>query len=420
MSSYVVTSQNKIDFGIYASSTANQMEVRIRPNYAESGHYITNAQFTIRWLISSGITSLTAGTLISPYFLNVQGSVRTNGNYYYQTWATNGGYPVTWSANQQIVIQTFTYTGSVCPYFEIAHDAFVQSDAVNGDYYFEINGNQTLTGIIYYTSTPAPSGNALQYFCSAATVADLVADGTAIKWYSAATGGTALLSTTALVNGTAYYATQTISGVESTSRFASIAYYGNNKTFNLKFYFDALYLGNGLMMEVKGGSNSPMWGSGIADKFTVDLHNPTNYSQIVYEATNVSLSTSGNATLIVPCNLMGSYYVTIKGRNSIETVSSSAVSFAGSTISYNFSSSATQTYGGNIKAVAGGYYTIFAGDVSQDGIVDGSDMALVDNASSQMLMGYNVTDVNGDGIVDGSDMAIVDNNSSAIIRKITP
>ena len=117
---------------------------------------------------------------------------------------------------------------------------------------------------------------------------------------------------------------------------------------------------------------------------------------------------------------MGSYYVTIKGRNSIETVSSSAVSFAGSTISYNFSSSATQTYGGNIKAVAGGYYTIFAGDVSQDGIVDGSDMALVDNASSQMLMGYNVTDVNGDGIVDGSDMAIVDNNSSAIIRKITP
>ncbi|RDI05510.1 beta strand repeat-containing protein, partial [Flavobacterium sp. AG291] len=39
---------------------------------------------------------------------------------------------------------------------------------------------------------------ATQDFCNAGTVADLVATGTGIKWYAAATGGTALASTTAL------------------------------------------------------------------------------------------------------------------------------------------------------------------------------------------------------------------------------
>lgn len=72
-------------------------------------------------------------------------------------------------------------------------------------------------------STPsAPTGTAAQSFCSAAspTVTNLAATGTAIKWYAAATGGTALVTTTALVTGTTYYASQTISGCESASRFA--------------------------------------------------------------------------------------------------------------------------------------------------------------------------------------------------------
>ena len=66
-----------------------------------------------------------------------------------------------------------------------------------------------------------PTGTASQTFCtgSSATVASLTATGTAIKWYAAATGGTALSSTTALVNGSHYYASQTISSCESTLRF---------------------------------------------------------------------------------------------------------------------------------------------------------------------------------------------------------
>src|SRR5678809_1383620 len=52
------------------------------------------------------------------------------------------------------------------------------------------------------------------------TVANLTATGGApILWYSAASGGSALASTAAL-SATTYYASQTVSGCEGTSRFA--------------------------------------------------------------------------------------------------------------------------------------------------------------------------------------------------------
>ena len=55
------------------------------------------------------------------------------------------------------------------------------------------------------------------------TVSNLVATGTGIKWYAAATGGTALLASTPLVNGTTYYASQTVNGVESSVRMSVTA-----------------------------------------------------------------------------------------------------------------------------------------------------------------------------------------------------
>ncbi|MGX7667993.1 beta strand repeat-containing protein [Flavobacterium pedocola] len=61
------------------------------------------------------------------------------------------------------------------------------------------------------TAQPTASS---QTFCNSATVADLVATGTAIQWYAGPSGGSALASTTALATGT-YYVTQTIAGCES-------------------------------------------------------------------------------------------------------------------------------------------------------------------------------------------------------------
>ncbi len=87
-------------------------------------------------------------------------------------------------------------------------------------YYIHTNascGTQNNARIRYIAcngcTTPAPSAVA-QSFCGNATVADLVATGTALKWFAASTGGTQLAGTTALGNGT-YYVSQTLNSCES-------------------------------------------------------------------------------------------------------------------------------------------------------------------------------------------------------------
>ena len=68
----------------------------------------------------------------------------------------------------------------------------------------------------------APAGDASQTFCSTlnATLASIQVSGTNVLWYASNTGGPALANTTSLVNGTTYYATQTIAGCESPSYLA--------------------------------------------------------------------------------------------------------------------------------------------------------------------------------------------------------
>jgi hypothetical protein len=63
------------------------------------------------------------------------------------------------------------------------------------------------------TTVLPPTAASPQTRCTGQTVATLVATGTAIQWYAAPTGGTALATTTVLAAGT-YYASQTVGGVE--------------------------------------------------------------------------------------------------------------------------------------------------------------------------------------------------------------
>ena len=66
----------------------------------------------------------------------------------------------------------------------------------------------------------APTGNNNQVFCNSATIANLIANGSNIQWYSSSNGGTALSQNTILINGSTYYASQTINGCESLIRLA--------------------------------------------------------------------------------------------------------------------------------------------------------------------------------------------------------
>ncbi len=98
---------------------------------------------------------------------------------------------------------------------------------VNGSHYFagqtvdgcESNLRLDVTAVVN-TTPPAPTGISTQTFCSGAlpTVTNLAATGTSIRWYDALTGGNLLASSTALVNGSHYFASQTVNGCESSSR----------------------------------------------------------------------------------------------------------------------------------------------------------------------------------------------------------
>ncbi|MEO6695111.1 MAG: dockerin type I domain-containing protein, partial [Ignavibacteria bacterium] len=87
-----------------------------------------------------------------------------------------------------------------------------------------------------------------------------------------------------------------------------------------------------------------------------------------------------------------------------------------------FTTAAAKAFGDNMKQVdlSPIRFGIYSGDVNQDGVIDGSDAALIDNDAANFATGYRVTDLNGDQVIDGSDASIVDNNAANFVSKITP
>ena len=153
--------------------------------------------------------------------------------------------------------------------------------------------------------------------------------------------------------------------------------------------------------------------AGITDTISVELHavDGDYFSNIVYTAHNVALLTNGTATATIPPAFNGSYYITIRSRNHLATVSANAVSFAGSTITQSFGSP-SDVYDGNLR-LSGNYYVIYGGDVNQDFVVDAGDISPVGNAAATgNAYGYLPEDINGDGSVDAADISIVGNNAA--------
>ncbi|MEI6748543.1 MAG: DNRLRE domain-containing protein [Bacteroidota bacterium] len=192
----------------------------------------------------------------------------------------------------------------------------------------------------------------------------------------------------------------------------------SNKTFNLNLFLEGLYYSPGYMRKAQGVSGDQFAGA-IADQITIELHDGSLYNNIIYTAYNIDLNTDGSATLTLPGIYNSLYYVAIRHRNSIATVSSSIISFSGSNITYSFDNP-IKAFGSNLVQMGSGGYAIFGGDANQDGIVDSGDMSIVENLSAIASSGYLAEDVNGDGLVDSSDMSIVENNAAAAVSVALP
>ena len=190
------------------------------------------------------------------------------------------------------------------------------------------------------------------------------------------------------------------------------------RTLNLTVFLEGLYIGENTMHPAMDDAGYH-WGATVADNLTVELHSGSNYSNVVYTAANVSLSTIGTATFTLPSTYNGSYYVTILNRNHVLTTTSSPVSFNSSIVSYTFDAPG-KAYGNNMLLMIDGKYVFYAGDSNQDGLVDGSDLSEIENLAIDAVAGYLPEDINGDGLVDGSDLSIAGNNAQMAIGSITP
>ena len=173
--------------------------------YTGTGNYtVTAGSHSYTVTDANGCTTSTSTTITEPSALVASSSVTTiscyGGTATVTVAATSGTTPYSGIGNFTVSAGTYTYTVT------------------------DVNGCTSNTTIIVTQPAlvNAPTGNPSQTFCSTlnATLASIQVTGTAIQWYATNTGGLTLPSTTTLVDGTTYYATQTIAGCESPSYLA--------------------------------------------------------------------------------------------------------------------------------------------------------------------------------------------------------
>jgi sugar lactone lactonase YvrE len=257
-----------------------------------------------------------------------------------------------------------------------------------------------------YSAQPLPVSAPVaneQTFCSTSTVANLVAAGTAIKWYTTSTGGTALATSTSLLDGTTYYASQTVSGYESAIRTAvlvtigapNINYTGVNNNYCLNNTINTLSLtntgGTPMVNNVttfvgSGSSFGATDGLGLSATFYNPLYLVTDATGNIYVADNgnkkirkitnegmvstfASPATTDFSSYAVATDATGNVYVVDNGNNKIRKITpagvitvlagsgvQSSVDGIGTEASFNHPTGiATDVFGNTFVTEGGGY-----------------------------------------------------------------
>jgi hypothetical protein len=146
LSPLLLFSQEQVDVGIFENTGSTTFYIKARPSYTINGLPMTNAQLTIRWEESSGVTDLDwLGTSIG---LIPQGDIVNANGYNYKVYASTGGGSLNWTAGNEYTILTLAPDNQDfnCAKFEIALDDWTANN--NGDFYFEVVGEDR-TGIRY-------------------------------------------------------------------------------------------------------------------------------------------------------------------------------------------------------------------------------------------------------------------------------
>ncbi len=197
-------------------------------------------------------------------------------------------------------------------------------------------------------------------------------------------------------------------------------------TLNLTAFIEGYYLGGSTMRPIflniwDGTGTSPS--ATDCDSIFIELRDVTDPTIIVARDSAI-LQTSGTAAFTLPGTVTGgSFWLAVFNRGTIQTWSKLPITFASIT-AYNFSTASTQAYDDAVnlpmKEVEPGIWSLYSGDINQDGTVDGQDANYVDNDATNFAFGYNTSDLNGDGGTDGQDANYIDNNSQLFLFTAHP
>ncbi len=159
----------------------------------------------------------------------------------------------------------------------------------------------------------------------------------------------------------------------------------------------------------------------IKDTVTVYLRNTFPPYAKRDSATSIIDSLTFTGNFVFRNASAGTYYISTRHRNSIETWSKAGGEplVNGSVMSYDFTTSQSQAYGNNL-VLKGNRYCIFSGDVTQDGVIDAADIGLIDDDAFNFRTGYLTTDLTGNNFTDAEDISIADNNAFNFVIKISP
>lgn len=186
-----------------------------------------------------------------------------------------------------------------------------------------------------------------------------------------------------------------------------------NTTISVTCLIEAYWDGAGGMLPVLTNQGQVV-PAGVCDSVDIELHDANAPYGLLYTSRAV-LNQNGTATALFP-SLTGSYYIVLTHRNALQTWSASPV-LMGSTISYNFTSAASQAFGSNQAEVAPGVFAFYSGDVVKDlgESTDLLDLTQVETDINNFGFGYIPTDLNGDGNVDILDTPQLENNIANFI-----
>ena len=184
-----------------------------------------------------------------------------------------------------------------------------------------------------------------------------------------------------------------------------------NSIVNLTLFMGGYYNGASTMRSVKllqwDGVTPVIAPSALdVEDLTIELHDSTTPFATLH-TTTATLHTDGTLSASFAGAPSGSFYIAVKGVNSVETWSASPQTVGAVALNYDFSTAVTQVYEDNMFEVETGVFAFYQGDINQDGGVDNQDADALLLDIDNSAFGVQTTDLNGDGGVDNQDADIL-------------